>query len=80
MDGKYPMYSFKSAEKHLGLYVKCPLLVSDFESYRNVSTNFSKTCEYKFSLKFVIPFSSYYMIARRDKTIWMDEKAPKTSK
>jgi hypothetical protein len=41
--------------------VKCMLLLSDFDQTWNVSTDFSKTLQYKISWKSVQPFSSCYI-------------------
>jgi hypothetical protein len=37
----------------IGLLVNCPLLLSDFIPNRNMSTNYSKTCQYPISLQTV---------------------------
>jgi hypothetical protein len=39
--GGIPHYSH--AEMNVGFHVKCQLLLSDFNQYSNVSTNFTKT-------------------------------------
>jgi hypothetical protein len=44
-----PALSLERREMHVGLHVKCMLLLSDFDQTWNVSTDFSKTLQYKIS-------------------------------
>jgi hypothetical protein len=43
----FSMKSFSHAKVHVGLHVKCPLLLSDFNEKWNMSANFSKSAQYK---------------------------------
>jgi hypothetical protein len=45
----FPIQSLPRTEKHVGLHVKRPLFLSDFNQNRNVSTNFSETSRYQIS-------------------------------
>jgi hypothetical protein len=53
--------SLRSADRHVGLCVRYPLFLFDFDQKRNMSTNFSKIPPYQISWKSVQPFSSCYV-------------------
>jgi hypothetical protein len=58
---KFPEWGIPHPWRHVGLHVKCLLLLPDLEQNGNVNTNFSKTSQYQISYKCVRPLSSCYM-------------------
>jgi hypothetical protein len=48
------------AERHIGLHVKCLLLLPNFNQKLNVSTDYSKTSQYQFH---DIPITGYEVVA-----------------
>jgi hypothetical protein len=58
----FPAQSLPRVQTHVaGLYVKCSLLLSDFNHNWSVSTKFNKSFQYQISWKSAQPFSSCYM-------------------
>jgi hypothetical protein len=56
-----PQVSSPNAKMHIHLHVKYPLLLSYFNEYMNVLTNFNTTHQYQISWNSVQLFLSFYM-------------------